>query len=214
MRRIIVTVKRQGDNAGRDIEMPTDIPVRQLMPELVTLMGLPQERAAECGLRSESQGRVISPDESMDGVKARIGDRFTLLENHYDPSSSPVAAAQAQAEADLSGIPPGRTPYLVSEQGIEYPAPRDTVYEIGREDRASGIFPQIDLRQEDPNHYVHRQHARIIHERPNWYLEAREGLKPEETAVNGEPLPGGQRVVLRKGDRIRIAQVELVFRVG
>jgi hypothetical protein len=83
---------------------------------------------------------------------------------------------------------------------------------IGRWDADSGIFPDIDLDEDDPEAKISRRHARIINHNGQYYIE--DLGSTNGTFVNrGRRLLPGKRQVLQNGDEIIVGKTFLKFQV-
>jgi len=212
MRRIIITLRTPGDQKGRDLEMPTDVPIAELMPEIVDLLGWKAEKAAECALILESSRQVIKPTDTLQAAGITMADRLSIQDGYY-PSAAPGTVSEGAAAPDKAHAWHGAIPILVSASGEIYPM-RDPRTEIGRTDPAQDVYADIDLGKEDPDRYIHRRHARITREEDVWCMEPYAGVRPDRTAVNDKPVAPGTSIPLHFGDKIRISKVELTFREG
>jgi pSer/pThr/pTyr-binding forkhead associated (FHA) protein len=97
--------------------------------------------------------------------------------------------------------------FLIAEDGQEFGL-RPPGMTLGRKG-SNGSNPDIDVRGIDPGMVVSREHAALHFHEGVWHvleLRARNG-----TWVNNERLVPGVEMPLRSGDRIRLANVELVF---
>lgn len=81
---------------------------------------------------------------------------------------------------------------------------------IGRWDADGGIFPDVDLDQDDPEAKVSRRHARIIREGNQFYIE--DLGSTNGTFINrGRRLLPGNRHPLNNGDEIIVGKTFLKF---
>ncbi len=118
-----------------------------------------------------------------------------------------------KAEEEMPLPPPAKVyaAVLKSAGGREYRLPAGKrLISVGR--RSKKGMPDIDLSKEDAAHYVSRRHARISREGDRWYIM----LDPEArgpTYVNQRKLTPGTRIPLKDGDKLRLAKVELTFRL-
>lgn len=81
---------------------------------------------------------------------------------------------------------------------------------IGRWDADGGIFPDVDLDQDDPEAKVSRRHARIIRENGQYYIE--DLGSTNGTFINrGRRLLPGNRHPLNNGDEIIVGKTFLKF---
>lgn len=81
---------------------------------------------------------------------------------------------------------------------------------VGRYDPATGIHPDIDLTEEDPQLSVSRRHARILCEHNRYFLVEEQGVA-NGTYIKGERLPPGDSRELKAGDRVGFGMVVLFF---
>jgi FHA domain len=83
---------------------------------------------------------------------------------------------------------------------------------IGRWDADSGIFPDVDLDEDDPEAKVSRRHARIINHNGQYFIE--DLGSTNGTFVNrGRRLLPGKRHMLQNGDEIIVGKTFLKFQV-
>jgi serine/threonine-protein kinase len=81
---------------------------------------------------------------------------------------------------------------------------------IGRWDADGGIFPDVDLDQDDPEAKVSRRHARIIREGQQFFIE--DLGSTNGTFINrGRRLLPGNRHPLNNGDEIIVGKTFLKF---
>jgi hypothetical protein len=83
---------------------------------------------------------------------------------------------------------------------------------IGRWDADSGIFPDVDLDEDDPEAKISRRHARIINHNEQYFIE--DLGSTNGTFVNrGRRLLPGKRHMLQNGDEIIVGKTFLKFQV-
>ncbi len=83
---------------------------------------------------------------------------------------------------------------------------------IGRWDADSGIFPDVDLDEDDPEAKISRRHARIINHNGQYFIE--DLGSTNGTFVNrGRRLLPGKRHMLQNGDEIIVGKTFLKFQV-
>ena len=83
---------------------------------------------------------------------------------------------------------------------------------IGRWDADSGIFPDVDLDEDDPEAKISRRHARIINHNGQYFIE--DLGSTNGTFVNrGRRLLPGKRHALQNGDEIIVGKTFLKFQV-
>lgn len=134
-----------------------------------------------------------------------------------EPARTLVLASRGRTDAlrsDGSG-PDGRSDdaKLVLERGgrvgKEFPLAGGET-NIGRWDADSGIFPDVDLDQDDPEAKVSRRHARIVVQNGQYFIE--DLGSTNGTFVNrGRRLLPGHRQMLQSGDEIIVGKTFLKF---
>ena len=81
---------------------------------------------------------------------------------------------------------------------------------VGRFDPNTGIHPDIDLTEEDPQLSVSRRHARILCEHGRFFIVEEHGVA-NGTYIKGDRLPAGDARELQHGDRVGFGMVVLFF---
>jgi hypothetical protein len=171
----------------------------------------------------EVEGRIVTSGATFSpatcpncGSAVQPGDRFCDNCGHeLAPSSgfpqTPQIPAESPAEA---GAPSANLYLLVQPAGIALPLPPDKdIYVIGREDPASGSYPEIDLVPyggEDGG--VSRRHAQITRTGGQYFIEDLNSVN--YTFVNRQKIAAGSPHPLRDGDEIRLGRVLLRFKIG
>nr|WP_320131383.1 cyclic nucleotide-binding domain-containing protein [uncultured Holophaga sp.] len=84
---------------------------------------------------------------------------------------------------------------------------------VGRYDPNTGIHPDIDLTEEDPQLSVSRRHARVLCEHGRYFLVEEHGVA-NGTYIKGERLVLGDARELKPGDRVGFGMVVLFFERG
>src|SRR5262245_44117188 len=112
-----------------------------------------------------------------------------------------------QAVRDENAVRP-----LGAKIGKEFPI-SGTEAMIGRWDADGGIFPDIDLDQDDPEAKVSRRHARIQFSN-NQYLIEDLGSTNGTFVNRGPRLPPGAKQPLKNGDEIIVGKTFLKFVTG
>jgi serine/threonine-protein kinase len=88
---------------------------------------------------------------------------------------------------------------------------------VGREDRRSNIFPEVDLTKFDVQAKVSRRHARIWREGAEFLVE---DLKSSNGTVlitddnKNVRLQANEPHILRHGDKLRLGETTLRFYLG
>lgn len=165
-------------------------PVRTYRPDIPPLV---EQLVAKC-LEKKPTGRFKSPRGLIRAID-KVMDTLPEVEEPILPPP-PVGVYAA---------------VLKSASGREYPLPTGKrLISIGRKSK-KGI-PDVDLSLENAARFVSRRHAKIYHKGDQWSIM----LDPEArgpTHVNKRKLTPGQRVPLKDGDKLRLAKVELTFRL-
>ncbi len=121
------------------------------------------------------------------------------------------AAAPATPKAKAEAAPV--QPTLVSViSGKKFPIQAHGAL-VGRFDPNTGIHPDIDLTEEDPNLSVSRRHARILCEHGRYFIIEEQGVA-NGTYIKGERLAPGDARELHNGDRVGFGMVVLFFEKG
>jgi pSer/pThr/pTyr-binding forkhead associated (FHA) protein len=142
---------------------------------------------------------VTAPPASDPGSPARGNQTFAL---HQRPAANNIEGGTAPSLAKLIIQRGGKI-------GKEFPINTDETL-IGRWDADGGIFPDIDLDQDDPEAKVSRRHARIIHQNNQFVIE--DLGSTNGTFVNrGHRLLPGNKHPLNNGDEIIVGKTFLKF---
>jgi pSer/pThr/pTyr-binding forkhead associated (FHA) protein len=117
-----------------------------------------------------------------------------------------------QAVGDEKGRPPVVAKLIIQrggKVGKEFPI-NGTEAMIGRWDADGGIFPDVDLDQDDPEAKVSRRHARIQFSN-NQYLIEDLGSTNGTFVNRGPRLAPGAKQPLKNGDEIIVGKTFLKF---
>jgi pSer/pThr/pTyr-binding forkhead associated (FHA) protein len=139
------------------------------------------------------------------------------------PPSRTFALSSTQQTGELeaddqakSGMPKaGALARLIIERGgrigKEFPI-TGIEANIGRWDADSGIFPDVDLDEDDAEAKVSRRHARIVNHNSQFFIE--DLGSTNGTFVNrGRRLLPGKRHMLQNGDEIIVGKTFLKFQI-
>jgi len=183
------------------------------LPDATAHTGAPkgnEEKCPNCGhfnppenLACEACGANLKPSAAplLPAVPA-------LETTPFDSAiATPVAPAtnEPQAAGDLK---PGLVK-LVVEQGQSVGAQfilNDAQIEVGREDEDEGIYPDIDLSDQDAG-YVHRRHATLAFD--NGHLMVTHLGGANKTRVNNKPVADNAPTEVKLGDKIAFGKVVL-----
>lgn len=84
------------------------------------------------------------------------------------------------------------------------------VNSVGRRSPADGIYPDVDLTDDDPDSYISRRHAQIIREEGKFIFE--DTGSSNGSFINGARMEKGIRQVLKNGDHVKLGRTEMIFR--
>lgn len=146
-------------------------------------------------------GGAPSADSALGGSAPAVTDTGA--------GSIPDLAAPVAAPTTTGGeLQPGRVKLTV-EQGMSVGKQfvlGDNEMQVGREDEEEGIYPDLDLSDQDEG-YVHRRHATLNF--ANGQLTVTHLGGANKTRVNNRPLPDNQPQPVNVGDKIAFGKVVL-----
>lgn len=119
------------------------------------------------------------------------------------PSAQPAAPAAAASAAAPSG------PRL--EIGVKFFLLDKDQIMIGRKSPADGIFPDIDLTDDDPEAFISRRHGRIVKQGGEFIFE--DTGSSNGSFVNDTRVNASVQHPLKEGDLLRLGKTELVFKI-
>jgi len=133
--------------------------------------------------------------------------------NSQEPSAMRDGASEivsSTSPAPAGGRPRAKLVVLGGRRrGREFPIGESEVL-IGRWDAEHGIFPEVDLEEDDPEAKVSRRHARLFYREGQFWIEDLGSLNG--TFINRGPrLRPGHAVPLRHGDEIIVGKTFLRF---
>lgn len=196
-------------------------------PSFTTSTSVPKPAMPARERRPAADSRVSSVNARRGQTNERSGPAFKSNEqpaDHSVPSQSPktfvlsspertgalesVGPLQerdaAQALARLTIERGGRIGKEFPITGIET--------NIGRWDADSGIFPDVDLDEDDSEAKVSRRHARIVNHNSQYFIE--DLGSTNGTFVNrGRRLLPGKRHMLQNGDEVIVGKTFLKFQI-
>jgi hypothetical protein len=146
------------------------------------------------------------------GAEIEAGDVFCSACG-YALQAAPASAPVVEAVPAAAGPAPEGPRLVVVTSGAEIPLPTGDEILVGREDPVSGIYPQVDLTPHGGEEGgVSRQHARIILEAGNYFVEDLDSTN--FTFVNKQKLAPKTRQPVGDGDEIRFGRVAAVLKTG
>jgi CRP-like cAMP-binding protein len=128
----------------------------------------------------------------------RLAQRNRELGSRIDSEGS-RRSRSVQTNACLVSVISGKK-YIITSHGAL----------VGRFDPNTGIHPDIDLTDEDPQLSVSRRHARVLCEHSRYFLVEEHGVA-NGTYIKGERLAPGDARELKPGDRVGFGMVVLFF---
>ena len=182
-------------------------------PSLVTIDGVPPAPPSFTASTS-----IPKPAKPARDVKQ--GQPVSL--ESVGPSKTLVLSSRGRTDAlrsEQTSTVTGKTPRVLAKLvierggriGKEYPI-TGVESHIGRWDADNGIFPDVDLDQDDPEAKVSRRHARIVNQKGQFYVE--DLGSTNGTFVNrGKRLVPGQRQILQNGDELIVGKTFLKFHI-
>jgi hypothetical protein len=156
----------------------------------------------------QALGAAGQPPASLPAEPPRPGQTLVLASRGRTDALRPDQAEGQQTENKMSCK-------LVIERGgrvgKEFSVTGAETH-IGRWDADSGIFPDVDLDQDDPEAKVSRRHARIMNQNGQFFIE--DLGSTNGTFVNrGRRLLPGHRHPLQSGDEIIVGKTFLKFHI-
>ncbi len=153
------------------------------------------------------------PARAAGAVKCpACGSENTSGGSFCEECGASLGSPQAEGGAPASAPPAARTTGPRLEIGGKtFPLDKDQVT-IGRKSQADGIFPDIDLTDDDPGAFISRRHGRVIKQGQDFIFEdvgSSNGSFVNDTRVNASV-----QHPLKEGDLLRLGKTELVFKVN
>jgi len=129
-----------------------------------------------------------------------LGEAQTSLENAEAPPSQHVSMAHPQESYSRLALVSG---------GKELALGRDVMI-IGRRSPADGIYPDVDLTDDDPEAYISRRHGQVVKSGSQYAFE--DLGSGNGSFINNARLTKGFRQILKDGDRLILGKIEMIFR--
>ena len=143
----------------------------------------------------------------MRKLLARIRALESLLEaSGEDESGEKKKAAAAGNARDV------RCLFMHEESGTVLEVELSRSRMVGRGDPVTGLVPDVDLSEVDPERSSSRQHAKVFSEGERFFVVEDVGTT-NGTFVNGERVKSGVPAEISSGDQVRFGLVDLLFRV-
>ena len=204
-------------DCGARLGQPTPVvPVAQAEMKPVAPISTGEElnvakiKCLSCGCENNQAGDVFCGDC---GAKlAEMPSVGPAAQSEVKPVA-PVSAGQAAAVQRAAPVS-GKAKLVVKRTGRlghEFVLDQE-VMNVGRWDASSGVFPEIDLSQDDPATAVSRRHAKIVLRQGEYFLEDVGSLNG--TCVNkGHRLSPGSPQRLQNGDEIIMGRTLFAFMI-
>lgn len=210
-------------NGSNTMEGPFPAP-----PSFTTSTSVPKPAMPARDRRPGVDSRISNVSPRRSHTNERSGPAFKSNDQRADhsmPPPSPQTYALSAAE-QTGGLDPVGPPLqdrdgsrvmarLIIERGgrigKEFPI-MGIETNIGRWDADSGIFPDVDLDEDDAEAKVSRRHARIVNHNSQYFIE--DLGSTNGTFVNrGRRLLPGKRHMLQNGDEVIVGKTFLKFQI-
>jgi len=193
-------------------------------PSFTTSTSIPKPALPARDRRKPEVKNEASPSPRITGERAAhdFSSEPPGTNRHAKPSQQTIALSSASDTGSLEQQPSGSNgevkvkARLVVERGgrigREFPI-TGIETNIGRWDADSGIFPDVDLDEDDPEAKISRRHARIVSHNGQYFIE--DLGSTNGTFVNrGRRLLPGKRHALQNGDEIIVGKTFLKFQLN
>lgn len=101
MDRCLLTVKREGRSAWKDLEVPVDMPASDLVSALVKALRWEDvsQNVSYTGLRLrvDPPGRLLGPEETLEDANVKDGAVITVVTSGAEPAPPPPPPPAARA---------------------------------------------------------------------------------------------------------------------
>lgn len=109
MDRCLLTVKREGRSAWKDLEVPVDMPASDLVSALVKALRWEDvsQNVSYTGvrIRVDPPGRLLGPEETLEDANVKDGSVLTLVTSGAEPAAPPPPARAAQPQPQPQARP-------------------------------------------------------------------------------------------------------------
>ena len=152
-------------------------------------------KCSSCGAENPSS------EAYCEDCGASLGASTPQVPAVQEDASAPVAPPVAAVPAKL----------IVHTSGREFPLGKDVVT-IGRRSPADGIYPDVDLTDDDPESYISRRHAQIIRQNTDFIFE--DTGSSNGSFVNNVRANKGEQYPLKNNDQVRLGKTEMIFKLS
>lgn len=206
MDRVVITIDVGIEDIGeRQVNVRRNLHLQTLLDEVRNHFDILDENY---GLQRKGDSEPLNPARTLEQHNIQNGEVLEF-----------VALDRSVSEAELLVNAGERLPISEDNQVYLQEERQGHVYEIrwqpaviGRADQrdpSRNRLLAVDVSGMRGSEYVSRQHAAILEEQDQYYLESLNVRNP--TYINNAPLPYGERYVLQPGDRIDVGRITLVF---
>jgi len=200
---IIITLQYPSPRGAIDLELPGNVMLNKLLPELVRILKLPfTDNAGQpitYQLFHQTWQRVLSETDTLSNGGVITGDVLSLT-------------SSAALRAGVGGGASSAVLRCESGSMIALGNFGKTELVIGRYDASTGKSPDIDMSEEPDGNTISRSHAKLYNQDDQWYLVP--VSTKNATRVGSEKLTPQQSWPLKSGDVISLGAVRLVFETG
>ncbi|MBI2267199.1 MAG: FHA domain-containing protein [Armatimonadetes bacterium] len=153
-----------------------------------------------CGAKNEAGEAYCSDCGAALGVATAVSAEAT----------APPPGLPPQGGGEGAVVPSLKARLVVTATNKEFPLEKEVVL-VGRQSPADGVFPDVDLTEEDKDAYISRKHAQFSLKDDQYALE--DLGSSNGTFVNNMRLSKGAPQPLNSGDKIRVGKLEMVYTV-
>jgi hypothetical protein len=198
---VLISVRREGETQGHNLEVPAEVPAEQLSDMLARALGWERTRSGQpagYAIVKESSGQIVRGHETLADVGVWDGAGLVLRPKAGAPEK---VLRPAVLESSTQ-----RRYQLI------YPKMR-----IGRSQAdaadSDAQLDLIDLRDEPEGQTVSRNHALAVYTNGDWALIPF-GKTENPTLVNDRPIDPDRPYQLLDGARVQLGGVRLSFQLG
>jgi pSer/pThr/pTyr-binding forkhead associated (FHA) protein len=164
----------------------------------------------------EAESKLELEPRRPDEVKSsQVMPASSVEEKYVAPEPVPMSAeiepSIESLQVPASSVSENLAKLLVTQTGRlgqEFTITHEST-SIGRWDADSGVFPEIDLSQDDPGSYVSRRHARIFFTDGKYFIE--DAGSTNGTFINKKRLDPTMPYELKDGDEIILGRTFFKF---
>lgn len=206
MDRVIITIAVDYQDIGaRQVNVRRNLRLQSLIDEVRNRFDIRDENF---GLRRKGDAEPLNPVRTLEQHNVQNGEELELiaLDRQTSKAESLVAASERLPISEDNQV------YFQEERQGQVYEIRWQPAVIGRADQrdpSRNKLLAVDVSGLRGAEYVSRQHAAILEEQDQYYIESLNARNP--TYVNNAPLSYGERYVLQPGDRVDIGRITLVF---